>query len=83
MDDSDDQIRDDRLSVGIKEAARLLGISKRMVEYRIAERELASCRDGRRTLINMAELRRYRRKNHYKGRPKKKELPDENQQEQK
>lgn len=62
---------EDRIRVSIKEAARLLSISKRMVEYRISEKELTTVRDARRVLLLMSELRRYARANHYSS-PRKK-----------
>jgi hypothetical protein len=51
--------------VSIKDGARLLSISKRQLEYRIAHKEITTVRDGRRNLILMSELRRYARTNHY------------------
>ena len=63
---------DDRLRVSIEEAARLAAISKRMVEYRIAQKAIRTVRDARRVLIEMSELRRYCRTNHYDSpRPRK------------
>lgn len=56
---------DDRLRVSIAEAARLAGIGKRTMESRIAQKLIRTVRDGRRVLIEMAELRRYCRTNHY------------------
>lgn len=56
---------DDRRRVSVAEAASLAGISKRMMEYRIAQKAIRTVRDGRRSLIEMAELRRYCRTNHY------------------
>lgn len=55
---------DDRLRVSIAEAARLAGIGKRTMESRIAQKLIRTVRDGRRVLIEMAELRRYCRTNH-------------------
>jgi excisionase family DNA binding protein len=48
-----------RLAVGIAEAARLIGISRRAVEYRIAAGQLRCVRIGRRRLILVSELRRF------------------------
>lgn len=56
---------DDRIRVSIKEGARLLSIGKRQLEYRIANKEISTVRDGRRNLILLSELRRYARTNHY------------------
>lgn len=56
---------EDRLRASIKEGARLLSISKRQLEYRIKNKEIATVRDGCRNLILMSELRRYARTNHY------------------
>lgn len=63
---------DDRLRVSIIESARLAGISPRMVEGRIAQKAIRTIRDGTRVLIEMAELRRYCRTNHFDSlRPRK------------
>jgi excisionase family DNA binding protein len=56
---------EDRIRVSISESARLLSIGKRMLEHRIANKEITTVRDGRRVLILMSELRRYARTNHY------------------
>lgn len=47
------------LRVPVEEAARLLGISRPTMFRRIQRGELAAIRDGRRTLVAMAELERY------------------------
>ena len=63
---------DDRLRVSISEAARLAGIGKRTMESRIAQKLIRTVRDGKRVLIEMAELRRYCRTNHFEStRPRK------------
>jgi excisionase family DNA binding protein len=41
------------------EAARLIGISRRALEYRIAAGQLRSVRIGRRRLVLVSELRRF------------------------
>jgi excisionase family DNA binding protein len=48
-----------RLAVGIAEAARMIGISRRALEYRIAAGQLRCVRIGRRRLILVSELRRF------------------------
>lgn len=63
---------EDRLRVSIQEGARLLSIGKRQLEYRIANKQISTVRDGRRSLILMSELRRYGRTNHFdSARPRK------------
>ena len=63
---------DDRLRVSSAEAARIAGIGKRMMEYRIAQKALRTVRDGRRVLVETPELRRYCRTNHFDSpRPRK------------
>jgi excisionase family DNA binding protein len=47
------------LAVGIAEAARMIGISRRALEYRIAAGQLRTVRIGRRRLILVSELRRF------------------------
>jgi excisionase family DNA binding protein len=47
------------LRVSVPEAARLLSIGRSQVYKRIASGALAAVRDGDRTLVPMAELRRY------------------------
>jgi excisionase family DNA binding protein len=47
------------LAVGIAEAARMIGLSRRAVEYRIAAGQLRCVRIGRRRLILLSELRRF------------------------
>jgi len=54
---------DNRIRVGIREAAEMVGISKRMLEYRIAQKEIRIVRDGGRSLVELTELRRYARSN--------------------
>lgn len=57
--------RDDRIRVSLAEGARLLSISKRMLEYRIAAKQIRTVRDGRRVFILISDLRSYARTNHY------------------
>jgi excisionase family DNA binding protein len=47
------------LAVGIAEAARLIGLSRRALEYRIAAGQLRCVRIGRRRVILLSELRRF------------------------
>lgn len=65
MGEPTDLDHEDRLRVCRKEAARLLSISLRQLDYRIAGREIQIVHDGRSVLILMSELRRYARANHY------------------
>jgi len=46
------------------EAARILNISVRLVDYYIAEGEIAARRFGRRVLISRKELERFARRDH-------------------
>jgi excisionase family DNA binding protein len=50
---------EERILVGRKEAARLLSISQRSLDYLVADKELAVRRIGSRVLITVAELRRF------------------------
>jgi excisionase family DNA binding protein len=50
---------EERILVGRKEAARLLSISQRSLDYLVADNELAVRRIGSRVLITVAELRRF------------------------
>jgi excisionase family DNA binding protein len=52
---------EERILVGRKEAARLLSISQRSLDYLVANKELAVRRIGSRVLITVAELRRFAR----------------------
>jgi len=45
-------------------AARILNISVRLVDYYIAEGEIAARRFGRRVLISRKELERFARRDH-------------------
>lgn len=55
---------DERLLVARREAARMLSISVRAVDYLIAQGELAARRIGTRVLVSVADLRRYARADH-------------------
>ncbi len=57
---------DDRILVGRREAARMLSISQRSLDYLVANRELNARRIGSRVLISVTELRRYARADHPK-----------------
>jgi hypothetical protein len=56
----------DRLLVGRRDAARMLSISQRSLDYLIANKELATRRIGSRVLIVITDLRRYARADHPK-----------------
>ena len=55
---------EDRLLVGRSEAAQMLSISRRALDYLVANRQLSSRRIGARVLIPVAELRRFSRLDH-------------------
>lgn len=57
---------DERLLVGRREAAHMLSISQRSLDYLVAAKELTARRIGSRVLISTAELRRYARSDHPK-----------------
>jgi len=50
---------EEKILVGRKEAARLLSISQRSLDYLVADKELAVKRIGARVLITIAELKRF------------------------
>ena len=54
----------DKLLVSQEEAAQLLSISKRSVEYLVATRQLPTRRIGTRALIPIEEVRRFARFDH-------------------
>ena len=54
----------DRILVGRREAARMLSISQRSLDYLVANRQLNVRRIGARVLISMNELKRYARADH-------------------
>lgn len=47
------------LSVGLKRAAALTGLSERSLRYYIASRQLQVCRAGRRLLVPLSSLREF------------------------
>ena len=55
---------DDRLLVGRREAARMLSISQRSLDYLLADRRLHARRIGGRVLFAVSELQRYARSDH-------------------
>jgi len=55
---------DEKLLVGRIEAAQMLSISPRAVDYLVASKRLASRRIGSRVLIPTAELKRFSRSDH-------------------
>lgn len=54
----------DKLLVSQEEAAQLLSISKRSVEYLVAQRQLLTRRIGTRALIPIEEVRKFARSDH-------------------
>ena len=54
----------DKLLVSRKEAAQLLSITERSVEYLVATRRLSTWRIGARALIPMGDVRRFARSDH-------------------
>jgi excisionase family DNA binding protein len=54
----------DPILVGRREAARMLSISQRSLDYLVAKRQLNVRRIGTRVLISMTELKRYARADH-------------------
>ena len=50
-----------------EEAAILLSMSLRQLDYRISNQEIATKRDGKRVYITVAELRRYAQSDHVPG----------------
>jgi hypothetical protein len=64
MYNSPDRPTDKRLRVRRSEAPSYLGISQRQLDYRIANKELRTVRDGDAVFIPMAEHRRYASTNH-------------------
>jgi excisionase family DNA binding protein len=53
-----------RLLVGRREAAEMLSISQRALDYLLAQRQLPTRRVGGRVLIPMNDLRRFARTDH-------------------
>jgi excisionase family DNA binding protein len=54
----------DKLLVSQDEAAQLLSISRRSVEYLVAAKKLSTRRLGSRTLIPIEDVRRFARSDH-------------------
>jgi excisionase family DNA binding protein len=54
----------DKFLVSQDEAAQLLSISRRSVEYLVAAKKLSTRRLGTRTLIPIEDVRRYARSDH-------------------
>ena len=57
----------ERLLVGRIEAAEMLSISPRALDYLVANKRLATRRIGSRVLIPVSELRRFSRDDHPEG----------------
>ncbi len=55
---------EDRILVGREEAASMLSISCRALDYLVARNQLASRRVGSRVLIPVSDLRRFSRGDH-------------------
>jgi excisionase family DNA binding protein len=55
---------DEKLLLSRREAAQLLSISQRALDYLVATRRLPTRRIGGRVLIPMADLRKYARSDH-------------------
>ncbi len=55
-----------RLLVGRHEAARMLSISERALDYLIANKQLSARRIGSRVLLSVSDLQRYARADHPK-----------------
>lgn len=55
---------EDKLLVGRDEAAQLLSISRRALDYLVSSRQLPTRRIGSRVLIPVAELKRFSRLDH-------------------
>ena len=55
---------EERLLVGRREAAQMLSISQRSLDYLVANKQLHARRIGSRVLISVSELQRYARADH-------------------
>jgi hypothetical protein len=55
---------DERLLVGREDAAEMLSISRRALDYLVANKQLVTRRIGARVLIPVADLRRFSRMSH-------------------
>jgi excisionase family DNA binding protein len=56
--------KDERFLVGRQDAAELLSISQRALDYLVANKQLSFRRIGSRVLIPIAELQRFARADH-------------------
>lgn len=57
---------EERILVGRREAARMLSISQRSLDYLVANKQLDVRRIGSRVLLSLNELRRYAQSDHPK-----------------
>ncbi len=57
-------LNENRLLVGRREAAELLSISPRALDYLVANKQLTTRRIGSRVLIPMIELQKFSRSDH-------------------
>jgi excisionase family DNA binding protein len=55
---------EEKLLVGRHEAAEMLSISRRAIDYLVANKQLGARRIGARVLIPVSELRRFSRADH-------------------
>jgi len=55
---------DEKFLVGREEAAEMLSISRRALDYLVANKQLVTRRIGARVLIPVADLRRFSRMSH-------------------
>jgi len=55
---------DEKLLVGREEAAEMLSISRRALDYLVANKQLITRRIGARVLIPVSDLRRFSRMSH-------------------
>jgi len=51
-----------------EEAARMLSMSLRSLDYRVSNQEIEVKRDGKRVYITVAALRQYAQRDHHTGR---------------
>lgn len=61
---ADEQSGRERLLIGRQEAARMLSISERAIDYLVANRQLSARRIGTRVLIPLSDLQRFARADH-------------------
>jgi hypothetical protein len=55
---------EDKLLIGRREAADMLSISRRALDYLVANKQLTARHIGARVLISVADLRRFSRADH-------------------